>query len=113
MTEDIQYRLVLSDLYVAPSGVIDSANLLIQTTDALIEEGGVINLSERGAEMKTGPGLFSIISDDLFVKGTSTINTEMLTKKIHKDIMRGYYMISCRFHMSIYLLMYVMGYGLR
>jgi hypothetical protein len=62
MTEDIQYRLILTDLYVAPSGIIDGAELLIQTTNALIEEGGVINLSERGAALKTGPGLTFRIS---------------------------------------------------
>lgn len=57
MTEEIKYTLILTDLYVAPSGVIEGAELLVQTSGVLIEEGGVINLSEKGEDLKTGSGM--------------------------------------------------------
>ncbi|KAH3880034.1 hypothetical protein DPMN_003946 [Dreissena polymorpha] len=48
MLGEIRYQLVLSSLTVYPSGTIQAADLLIETKDANIQEGGVINLSERG-----------------------------------------------------------------
>ncbi|KAH3816425.1 hypothetical protein DPMN_117941 [Dreissena polymorpha] len=55
MTEKIKYQLILSSLHVAPSGLVEAGELHIETDEALVEEGGVINLSER-AEMKIGDG---------------------------------------------------------
>lgn len=55
MTEDIQYQLVLTDLHVAPYGVLNGANLIIKATSVTVEEGGVINLNE-GGDFKSGDG---------------------------------------------------------
>jgi hypothetical protein len=55
VTDDISYQLVIDHLYIAPSGLVEARNLLIQATSATIEEGGVINLNARGY-LKAGPG---------------------------------------------------------
>ncbi|WAR26296.1 hypothetical protein MAR_012000 [Mya arenaria] len=55
MTEDIQYHMILSNLNIAPSGRIEGSDLIIETTNVKVEEGGVINLSERG-DIKMGDG---------------------------------------------------------
>lgn len=55
LNEDIQYLLVLTSLNIAPSGVIQSADLVIQTTSVTIEEGGVLDLNE-GGDFKMGDG---------------------------------------------------------
>lgn len=58
MTEDIQYLLSLTTLYVAPSGLIKGGDLVIKTTTATVEEGGVIDLNE-GGEFAFGDGMSS------------------------------------------------------
>ncbi|XP_053376792.1 adhesin BmaC autotransporter-like [Mercenaria mercenaria] len=55
LSDDIQYHLDTDNFYVAPSGLVEAGNLLLETHTVTIEEGGVIDLSERG-NMKSGPG---------------------------------------------------------
>ncbi|WAR26300.1 hypothetical protein MAR_012004 [Mya arenaria] len=58
MTEDIQYHMILSNLNIAPAGRIEGSDLIIETTNVKVEEGGVINLSERG-DIKMGDGMWA------------------------------------------------------
>jgi len=65
MTEQIQYKLVLSSLHVAPSGVIKGGDLVIETTSLTVEEGGVIDLNE-GGDLAMGDGKFVFIVFNTF-----------------------------------------------
>jgi len=56
MTAEIKYKMILSELNVAPSGRVEGADLVIQATNVQVEEGGVINLSERG-DIRLGDGI--------------------------------------------------------
>lgn len=55
LTDDIQYHLDTDSLYIAPSGLIKATDLFLETSTAVIEEGGVIDLSET-SNMQSGLG---------------------------------------------------------
>ena len=48
LTDDVMYNLELTTLQVAPSGTIKAARLTVSATTLLVEEGGIIDLSEKG-----------------------------------------------------------------
>ncbi|KAL4226615.1 hypothetical protein ACF0H5_014598 [Mactra antiquata] len=55
MSDNVTYLLESDNLYIAPYGRIEATELTVTTTSAVIEEGGVIDLNERGY-LASGPG---------------------------------------------------------
>lgn len=53
LDDDIQYQFTSTNFNVGPSGIVMATNLLIETDNVNIEEGGIIDLSER-SDLKTG-----------------------------------------------------------
>jgi len=69
MTEELQYRLELTSLTVAPSGSILASDLHLETTNVIVEEGGVIDLSQR-QQLRMGNGVLSPGIEDIQERNT-------------------------------------------